>query len=86
MPTLTIPDATYRELAARAVEQNTTVVDMVARLLAEVAVAEPLLDIEYHAECAAETTAVPTLEEVLAITAKLPGSLAVDFIAERDER
>lgn len=82
MPTLTIPDATYRQLEARAVEQNTTVEDLAALLLAD----EPLLDTEYLAECEAETTPVPTMEEVLAITAKLPGSLAAGFIAEREER
>jgi hypothetical protein len=82
MPTLTIPDATYRQLVSLAAEQNTTVDVLAAQMLTE----EPLLDQEYHAECAAETTPVPTMEEVLAITAKFPGSLVADFIAEREER
>ena len=47
---------------------------------------EPLLDLEYHAECAAETMPVPTMEEVLAISAKFPGGLVADFIAEQEER
>jgi hypothetical protein len=83
MPTLSIPDRTYRHLVARAAEQNTTVDDLVIRLLSE----EPVpLDTEYHAECAADTTPVPTLEEVRAVTAKLaPGSLTAALIAERDE-
>ena len=87
MPTLTIPDAAYRRLAERAVAQNTTVDDLAARLLAEdPADSSVSLDTGYHADCAAETSAVPTLAEVRAMTAKFPGSLAADLIAERDDR
>ena len=90
MPTLSIPDSLHQHLAARAAEQNTTVDALAARLLAEDvlprSVADRLIDTEYHTECAADTTPVPTLDEVRAILAKLPVSLAADLIAERDER
>jgi hypothetical protein len=88
MPTLTIPDAVHRQLAARAAEQNTTVDELAARLLAaDVAPrSESIFDTEYEAECAADTSPVPTLDEVRAALAKLPGSLSADIIADRDER
>ena len=90
MPNVSIPDATYRRLAARAAEQNTTVDDLAASLLsadgAARAAADRLLDSDYHAECAADPTPVPSLEEVRAVTAKLPGSLAAELIAGRDDR
>lgn len=35
MPTVTIPDATYRRLAERAAELNTTADELAARLLAD---------------------------------------------------
>jgi predicted DNA-binding antitoxin AbrB/MazE fold protein len=47
---------------------------------------EPWLDVEYHAACAIETEECPTLEEVRAALAKIPGSLTQDFIAEREDR
>jgi len=90
MPTLSIPDSLHQHLVARAAEQNTTVDALATRLLAEDVLPRPvvdrLIDTEYHAECAAEATPVPTLEEVRTILAKLPGSLAADLTAERDER
>jgi len=79
---LTIPDATYRQLETLAAEQNTTVDALAALLLAE----DPLLDLDYLDECTAETTPVPTMAEVLAITARFSGSLAADLVAEREER
>lgn len=87
MPTLTISDAVHRQLAARAAEQNTTVDELAARLLAAAAPADEVpLDAEYHAECEADAGPVPTLAEVRAILAKLPGSLSADITADRDER
>lgn len=90
MPTLTIPDAVHRALVARAAEQNTTADELAARLLAAdvgpTPAADRLFDEEYYAECAADTSPVPTLEEVRAIMAKIPGSLAADIIADREER
>lgn len=90
MPTVTIPETTYRQLAAKAAAQHTTVDDLAARLLGDggegVSKLDLLLDHEYHAECESDTSPVPTLEEVRAILAKIPGSLSADIIAERDER
>ncbi len=90
MPTLTIPDAVHRQLAARAAEQNTTVDELAARLLAAETnprtAVDRLFDAEYHAECEADTSPVPTLTEVRAILAKLPGSLSADIVADREER
>ena len=88
MPTLTIPDDVHRELAARAAAQNTTVDELAARLLAADLGGRPesIFDTEYEAECAADTSPVPTLEEVRAFMAAIPGSLTADFIAEREER
>ncbi len=83
MPTLTIPDATFHALVDRATRQNTTVDDLAARLLGKDSVP---IDADYHAECAADATPVPTLAEARAVAAKVPGSLAADLIAERDER
>jgi hypothetical protein len=90
MPTVSIPETVHRQLAEKAAEQNVSVDDLAARLLADDlsshSVADRWLDAEYHAECAADTTPVPTLAEVRAILAKLPGSLAADVIADRDDR
>ena len=88
MPTLTIPDDVHRALAARAAEQNTTADELAARLLSADLAARPesVFDTEYEAECAADTSPVPTMEEVHAIMAKIPGSLAADIIADREER
>lgn len=41
MPTLTIPDATYRRLAERAAELNTTADELAARLLSEASMTPP---------------------------------------------
>ncbi len=90
MPTLTIPDDVHRELAARAAEQHTTVDELAARLLATevlpMSMSDRLFDAEYYAECAADTSPIPTLEEVRAITSKIPGSMAADITADREER
>jgi hypothetical protein len=48
--------------------------------------AERLLDTEYHAECEADTSPEVSLDEVRRITSKIPGSMAADVIADRDER
>ena len=68
MPTLSIPDATYRHLAEKAAEENISVDALAARLLAAElaprAVDDRLIDTEYHAECEADTSPVPTLEQV----------------------
>ncbi|QDU18355.1 hypothetical protein [Urbifossiella limnaea] len=47
---------------------------------------ERVFDTEYEVECAADTSPVPTLEEVREIMSKIPGSLSADIIAEREER
>lgn len=49
---------------------------------------DDLIDHEYHAQLEAENddSPVPTLEEVRAILAKIPGSLSADIIADREER
>lgn len=88
MPTLSIPDAIHHRLAARAAELNTTVDELAARLLADGAAPRPdrVFDTEYEPECAADASPVPTLDEVRAILAKVPGSLAADAIADRDKR
>ncbi len=44
------------------------------------------LDIEYMAACTKEADSSVTLDSVRRILAKIPGSLADDIIAERDER
>ena len=76
MPTLSIPDDLHRRLAARLLAD-----DVLPR-----PAAERLLDAEYHAECEADPSPAPTLEEVRAALAKLPGSLAAAVAAGRDER
>lgn len=90
MPTVTIPDATYHALAARAAALNTTVDGLAAMLLAEADTIDAMIDHEFHAECAAEEAAdpspVPTLEEVHAALSSIPGNLSDDIYAERDER
>ncbi|HEX4607385.1 MAG TPA: hypothetical protein VH092_04190 [Urbifossiella sp.] len=90
MPTLSIPDAIHRQPVARAAEQNITVDDLAARLLAADvfprSAAERLFDAEYQAECEADTTPVPTLAEVRAILVKFPVSLAAEITAGRDDR
>ena len=47
---------------------------------------EPWIDAEYHAACAREADEGPSLEEVRAALAKIPGTLTEDFIAEREDR
>jgi len=83
VPTLTIPDAAYRELADLARSQDTTIDALAVRLLGADSVA---IDSDYHAECEADATPVPTLAEARAVAAKVPGSFAADLIAEREER
>jgi hypothetical protein len=85
VPTLTIPDDVFRHLVARAEELNTSVEDLAARLL-HPADGTVRIDTEYHAECATDPGPVPTLAEVRAVMAKLPGSLSADLIADRDDR
>ncbi len=90
MPTVTIPEALHAELAAKAAARNTTVDDLAAEMLAErvtpAGIPEEEIDTEYMAQCAADTSPIPTLEAVRAILSKLPGSLTADIIAGRDER
>jgi hypothetical protein len=81
-----------RELEARAAREYISVEDLAARLLQD----DPqrdlrldrLLDHEFEAACLAEdeTEPIPSIEEVRAILAKLPCSLAAEISAERDER
>jgi len=47
---------------------------------------EDFLDVEYMKACAQEADPSVTLESVRQILAKIPGSLADDIIAEREER
>ena len=90
MPTLSIPESTYRNLVLQAAKLNMTVDDLAARLLADTVADcddyDQMLDADYYAECAANTTPAPTLEEVRAALANIPGNMTADFIAERDER
>jgi predicted DNA-binding antitoxin AbrB/MazE fold protein len=48
--------------------------------------AEPWLDTEFLAACAAEADDAVSLEDVRAALAKIPGSLTEDFVAEREDR
>jgi predicted DNA-binding antitoxin AbrB/MazE fold protein len=59
---------------------------LVTVILTDEPLSEPWLDAEYLADCAAETDAEVSLDEVRAALAKIPGSLTEDFIAERDDR
>ena len=47
---------------------------------------EDWLDLESLDECAVDAAERVSLDEVRAALTKIPGSLTVDFIAERDER
>jgi hypothetical protein len=47
---------------------------------------EPLLDTDYHAECAADAAPEVPLAEVRAGLSSIPGSMTADYTAERDER
>jgi len=47
---------------------------------------DSLLDLEYMKACGKEADPSITLQSVRQILAKIPGSLADDIIAERDER
>ena len=48
----------------------------------------PLIDHEFVAECEREIEgkAIPTIEEVRLMLSKIPGSLAQEIIAEREDR
>jgi len=59
---------------------------LVTLAISDEAPTEPWLDTEYLAACASETDEGPSLEEVRAALAKIPGSLTEDFIAEREDR
>ena len=90
MPTLATPESTYRNLVLQAAKQNITVDDLAARLLADTVADrdgyDQMLDTDDYAECAANTTPVPTPEEVRAALANIPGNMSAAIIAERDER
>lgn len=77
--TLTLPE--LRPLVGKTVEIRVRVAK--SRI-------DRLTDHEFHAELEAEFAAdpspVPTLEEVRTITAKIPGNMAADIIADREER
>lgn len=45
-----------------------------------------LLDADYHADCAADTSPEVPLAEVRADLASIPGDMTADFAAERDDR
>ena len=51
---------------------------------------DDMIDWEFHAQLeaeeAADPTPVPTLEEVRAIMSKIPGSMAAEIIADREDR
>lgn len=47
---------------------------------------DSMLDDELHAECEADPSPPVTLEEVRQGLAGIPGSMADDFAAERDDR
>jgi hypothetical protein len=55
---------------------------------ADSAALDALIDHEFVAECERETEGkdVPSLEEVRKLLAKIPGSLAQEIIAEREDR
>jgi len=90
MPMLSIPEDVHRHLLARAIAENTTVEELAQRLLSlnagTVDEVDHLIDLEFHAECEADTGPVPTLEEVRAILARIPTSLAADVITDREDR
>jgi hypothetical protein len=80
--TLVLPE--LRPLVGKTVE-----IRVVEKVESESAI-ERLLDHELYAtleeEFANDPTPVLTLEEIRAITAKIPGSLSADVIADREER
>jgi hypothetical protein len=49
---------------------------------------DDLIDHEFVADCARETqgTGIPTIEEVRRMLSRIPGSLAEEIIAEREDR
>ena len=47
---------------------------------------DPLLDSDYHADCAADSAPEMPLADVRAGLASIPGDLTADCAAERDER
>lgn len=77
--TLTLPE--LRPLVGRTVEIRVKVAKSLIDRLED---HEYLAELE--AEFAADPTPVPTLEEVRAIAAKIPGNMAADIIADREER
>ena len=52
------------------------------------ATVDDLIDHEFVADCARETQGkdIPTIEEVRRMLSKIPGSLAEEIIAEREDR
>jgi predicted DNA-binding antitoxin AbrB/MazE fold protein len=59
---------------------------LVTVAITDEAPAEPWLDTECLADCAAGVDDNVTLEQVRAALATIPGSLTEDFIAEREDR
>ena len=53
---------------------------------AEESAVDRLLDSDYHADCAADTSPAVALAEVRAALARISGDMTADFVAERDER
>lgn len=95
--TITIPAELEQQMLGKALASGQPLEEFILSTLRK-AVATPSLlaangvsddswlDIEYMASCAKEADSNVTLESVRQILAKIPGSLADDVIAERDER
>lgn len=86
-----MPEVVERRLRKMATAEGKAVEDYVAGLLSDLTQTPPmsshsLLDEEYHRECEADTTPIPSLDEVRRALSTIPGNMTADFIAERDER
>jgi hypothetical protein len=76
------------------VESDTLVLPELRRFLGktveirvtEASAVDRLLDADYYAECAADTSPESTLADVRAGLATIAGDMTADFAAERDER
>ncbi|MBS1812137.1 MAG: hypothetical protein JST84_28495 [Acidobacteria bacterium] len=92
--TITIPADLEQQLVGQAKANGQPWEEFALNALRQALEASPVnngtddswLDVEYMNACGKEADPSVTLESVRQILAKLPGSLADDIIAERDER
>ncbi|MGH9802876.1 MAG: hypothetical protein ACRD82_21120 [Blastocatellia bacterium] len=95
--TITIPVELEQQVLGKAIANGQQLEEFVLNTLRKAVTTLPAstangtiddswLDVEYMATCDKEADPSVTLESVQQILAKLPGSLADDIIAERDER